>query len=110
MLIAIRQWDTGINNFKLNKMFIYSMKSKWKATFRIVLLYFLLGIIWIWVSDRIRLLGITDEHTMLVFQTVKGFLYVLITAVFLYVLIYQNIRRQDALIKLLKENNSLRIF
>jgi len=107
MLRAIKQWHTGSNNFKLNKMFIYSMKSKWKATFRIVLLYFLLGIIWIWVSDRIRLPGITDEHTMLVFQTVKGFLYVLITAILLYVLIYQYVRRQDDLIKLLRENNSL---
>ncbi len=74
--------------------------------FRIILLYVLLGGIWIWLSDRFleliisdpRLLSIwqnsdflesiiSDPHTLTTWQSYKGWAFVLVTAGLLYILL-----------------------
>jgi signal transduction histidine kinase/CheY-like chemotaxis protein len=68
------------------------------------------GVVWIWVSDRIPVAFITDQETMILFQTLKGIFYVAITALLLYFLIYRQIRKQNNLIKLLRKKNRLMNF
>ncbi|WP_062122599.1 ATP-binding protein [Geofilum rubicundum] len=86
------------------------LKKSWKPALVISLIYLVSGIVWIWVSDRIPVPFITSQETMLLFQTIKGFVYVSITAVLLFFLIYRQIRKQNNLIKLLRKRNRLMNF
>ena len=74
-----------------------------KPATKITLLYLLLGIAWILLSDRIlySLIKETDDSTHIVLQQIKGIFYVLFTAYLLYVLIksfYRNM--EERLLKL----------
>ncbi len=89
---------------------IKNTKRSWKPALGISLIYFVSGFVWIWVSDRFPVAFITDKETMILFQTLKGFFYVSITAVLLYFLIYRQIRKQNNLIKLLRKRNRLMNF
>ncbi len=62
------------------------MKGIW-TPFRIVSLYALIGVLWILFSDRVLFALITDPATLTGLQTVKGWFYVLTTALLLYFLI-----------------------
>jgi signal transduction histidine kinase/CheY-like chemotaxis protein len=83
------------------------LKKSWKPAFVISLIYFLSGVVWIWISDRIPVTFISDADSMIVFQTIKGFFYVSITALLLFLLIYRQIRKQNNLIILLRKRNKL---
>jgi len=74
-----------------------------KPATKITLLYLLLGICWIFLSDRILYQFVTeeDEHTLMVIQNIKGTLYVLLTGYLLYVLIKSFYRKmEDRLVEL----------
>lgn len=73
----------------------------------ISLIYFVIGVVWIFTSDRINLPFVTDSDTLTMFQTVKGFFYVGVTAILLYFLVNRQIKRRNALIELLKHRNHL---
>ncbi|WP_339610976.1 histidine kinase dimerization/phospho-acceptor domain-containing protein, partial [uncultured Planktosalinus sp.] len=66
------------------------------STLKITLIYLLVGIVWIFVSDHAAMLFFSDDQIKLSqFQTFKGLLYVGLTALLLYVLIrgyYKTIR------------------
>src|SRR5690554_7628036 len=83
------------------------MKRIWGPALRIALVYLLLGVAWIWLSDRIQPGWAQTPDGMLWFQTLKGFAYVAITALLLYVLIYRQMNKQDLLIRLLRKRNRL---
>src|SRR5690554_7223006 len=83
------------------------MKRIWGPALRIALVYLLLGVAWIWLSDRIQPGWAHTPEGMLWFQTLKGFAYVAITALLLYVLIYRQMNKQDLLIRLLRKRNRL---
>src|SRR5690554_483850 len=83
------------------------MKRNWGPALRIALVYLLLGVAWIWLSDRIQPGWAQTPDGMLWFQTLKGFAYVAITALLLYVLIYRQMNKQDLLIRLLRKRNRL---
>ena len=89
---------------------IKNVKRSWKPALSISLIYLVSGVVWIWVSDRFPVAFITDKQTMILFQTLKGFFYVSITAVLLYFLIYRQISKQNNLIKLLRKRNRLMNF
>ena len=91
-------------------MSIKNVKKSWKPALVISLIYFASGVVWIWVSDRIPVAFTGDRDAMIIFQTLKGFLYVSITAVLLFFLIYRQIRKQNNLIKLLRKRNRLMNF
>lgn len=55
--------------------------------FRIVLLYVIVGSLWILFSDRILALLIEDSMGLTRFQTYKGWSFVVVTAVLFYILI-----------------------
>ncbi len=70
-----------------------------KTASRIILLYIFLGIIWIVFSDRIVMALIDDAPTLTFLQTIKGGLFVTVTSVGLFFIIYSQLReiskRQD---------------
>lgn len=85
-------------------------RSPIRPALRISLIYFVVGAGWILISDRISLPSVKNDADMQVFQTVKGLLYVLLTAVFLFLLIHRQVSRQYNLIRLLKKNNKVMRF
>ncbi len=65
-----------------NKYHIFQLN-----TWNIVIIYLVLGFLWILFSDRLLEQLIDDPATLTQFQTTKGWFYVLITALLLYILI-----------------------
>jgi PAS domain S-box-containing protein/putative nucleotidyltransferase with HDIG domain len=62
------------------------------TVFRISLFYLLFGSLWIAISDRILELFITDAHRMSTLQTYKGWFFVLISALLLYLVVRREFR------------------
>lgn len=60
---------------------------------RIVLIYLLLGTLWILLSDELLIRFVNDSVTLSLLQTYKGWFYVLITGGLLYGLIRSGVRR-----------------
>mgnify|MGYP001611041108 FL=1 len=65
-----------------------------KASFRIALIYAVVGSLWILVSDNLIALFITDLTALTRVQTYKGWLFIIVTAGLLYLLIK---REEEAL-------------
>ena len=63
-----------------------------RAEVRISGIYIIIGFLWILFSDKAMLLFANDSHTIQIFSTLKGWFYVSITGVLLYILI-----RRDAI-------------
>ena len=61
---------------------------------RIAIIYLLFGALWIYLSDSILGTWITDPAMLTQYQTYKGWLYVLVTALLAYLLVLQALRRQ----------------
>ncbi|QWB95921.1 bifunctional diguanylate cyclase/phosphodiesterase [Mycoplasmatota bacterium] len=62
-------------------------KKSLKNTIEIIGIYLVIGISWIFLSDRILQLFITDPAIMDSIQTIKGMFYVIVTAVLFYAII-----------------------
>ncbi len=69
----------------------YSFKS---ALF-ISLLYCMVGIFWIYFSDSVVEIISIDHHQVALLQTYKGFFYIFITTIFLYILFLYFLRLQQ---------------
>ncbi|TVP85936.1 MAG: bifunctional diguanylate cyclase/phosphodiesterase [Acholeplasmataceae bacterium] len=62
------------------------------ATSRIIILYAVIGIVWLYMSDRI-LLWMTDNLVSIVhMQVAKAFAYVIVTAFMFYLIVYHQIK------------------
>ena len=61
-----------------------SHPSSRRTTLKIVLFYTVIACLWIYFSDTLAALFITDPALLTKAQTVKGWLYVIVTAVLLY--------------------------
>lgn len=72
-----------------------------KVAFKIAGVYAVLGGAWILFSDQLLAALFHDPHTLTRLQTIKGWFYVLVTAVILFVLVWRSIssmrRSEDAL-------------
>jgi two-component system cell cycle sensor histidine kinase/response regulator CckA len=69
-----------------------SVKVRWTPA-KIVLIYLLLGFLWILLSDKILSELVRDEETFNLLQTYKGWFYVLMTGGMLYALIRSGVKR-----------------
>ena len=70
-----------------------------KSSFKITLIYFILGFLWIFFSDML-LYKITPEASKITnYQTIKGVLYVAITSVIIYQLSRRELYKKDESIK-----------
>lgn len=85
----------------------YNQPPSIKPAILISGLYLLIGVSWIYLSDRIPLLfGVSIEEEVLI-QTMKGWFFILATSVLLFVLINQQIKKRNKLINLLTSDNLL---
>lgn len=73
------------------------------SVLRIVLPYVALGAAWILFSDSLLLARSDDPRSMIALSTAKGWLYVLITGILLFILVYGELRRRAALELRLRE-------
>ncbi len=97
--------------FKLQEKIIRTLKGKNRnedlkhEDIKICAIYLLIGLFWIYFSDRIVYFLFRNEQTRLLINTYKGFFYVLITAAILYALVYGLLKKVDATEKKLNETN-----
>lgn len=71
-------------------------KTKNFAT-RITILYVLLGSIWILFSDKLMFFFFTDNHTLNLVSTYKGWFYVLFTGTLLFSLVKRELKKRNAI-------------
>jgi hypothetical protein len=80
-----------------NKLYVLKFQYKnnhlkWEGL-KICFLYFMIGFIWVYFSDRTVAYLFKDKQTMLIINTYKGIFYVLLTALFLYYLIAKLLKK-----------------
>lgn len=75
------------------------------ARFRIVIPYLLIGVLWIVFSDQLLLLAKGNENLMLALSMAKGWLYIIITAILLDVLVKNEFARRARLEQRLRKEN-----
>lgn len=61
----------------------------------ICIIYFLIGVLWIYFSDRLVTTIFSSKETVLIINTYKGFFYVLITAFIIYFLISKLLKKVE---------------
>lgn len=59
---------------------------------RITVIYFVIGCMWIFLSDRFVQLSFSNHSLVLIYSIVKGFLYVFATSLLIYGLIYPTLK------------------
>ena len=77
------------------------LKTRNFAT-RITILYVLLGSFWIVFSDRLMFLFFTDNHTLNLVSTYKGWFFVLFTGTLLFSLVKRELKKRNAIEEQLK--------
>jgi diguanylate cyclase len=65
--------------------------NAFNATIRIIIIYMVIGFLWILLSDRVVDLFDFDHETFVLIQSIKGTFYVLITAIVFYLIIHRQI-------------------
>lgn len=87
--------------FKLNKKRIYSILKISKEDsikydcIRITLIYFMVGFLWVYFSGIIANKVVSDNKLLLIIDTYKGWIYVVITSVLLYLLMSELIKKVE---------------
>jgi PAS domain S-box-containing protein len=74
------------------------------AEFKIPVIFFIFGVLWIIFSDKALSLLITDSRQILQIQTYKGWFYVTISSIFIYYLIHKHILIESINAKMLEED------
>ena len=69
---------------------------------RITLIYVVLGSLWILFSDKMMFLFLSDNHTLNLVSTYKGWFYVLLTGWMLFALIKRELKKRNAIEEQLK--------
>lgn len=78
-----------------------------RVALRIVVIYALVGCLWILLSDRLLALFVQDPQSITALQTAKGWFYVLATACMLYALIQAHIAAIHKAQEALRQNEEL---
>lgn len=76
------------------------MPKNVRAALRIALIYAVFGVLWIAFSDRALEWFVTDVRTLSVLQTFKGWFFIVVTALMLFVLAYRAVSRTEQLYSL----------
>jgi len=84
------------------------MRTNYKKTFRIVLIYFLVGCLWILFTDRVIAYFVLDVHVLTDFQTFKGWFFIFGTTLLLYLLINQQLAKIATFNHELEKSNELK--
>ncbi len=78
------------------------LASKFKFEYRIAIIYFIIGFLWIYFSDTFFDTLIKDKETLAKLNILKGSFYVVVTSILLYLLVKTHInklQKADVLIK-----------
>ena len=82
--------------------------SSYKIALKIAFLYGIIGLAWIWVTDWLIFYVINNSETITIFQSYKGFFYVLGTSLLLFYLIKKNVKQITNLnSKIVNQNQKL---
>ena len=84
-------------------------KKKWKS-FKIVFVYFIIGVLWILFSDKVLSYIVTDADRIIKYGTFKGWFYVFCTSLLLYFLIkaqFDQIEKKNKKFENSEDNNRL---
>ena len=81
--------------------------KNWQAPLNISLIYFGLGVLWILFSDWVISIISLNNAMYQQLQMFKGLFYVFITGGILYVMIYNQIKKRNYYIELLRDQNQL---
>jgi hypothetical protein len=79
--------------YRLADFFRSSHDKSWTQALKISSIYFLIGSLWIIMSDKIAAYLFPDPDDLVTVNITKGWLYVLTTAVILYMLIHKELQR-----------------
>lgn len=82
-----------VKSSRLAAFFRSEQDRAWIKALKISSIYFLIGSLWIIMSDKIAAYLFTDPDDLVTVNIAKGWLYVLTTAVILYMLIHKELRR-----------------
>jgi len=63
-----------------------------KFSYRIAILYLVFGLTWIFLSDELLNFLIKNLETLSTIQTYKGFFFILITALMLFILVREHMK------------------
>jgi len=77
----------------LLRTYRFDKEKAWMQALKITLIYFLIGSLWIIMSDKIVTALVSDQETITLISIIKGWLYVFITAGILFRLIYLKIKK-----------------
>jgi len=83
----MREKDTGLNN----------IWARNRPAIKIAGAFALFSMVWIWASDRLLAMLVADPGTLTSFQSLKGWGFVLVTSVLLFILVDREMRADDAL-------------
>lgn len=64
-----------------------------RLSLRIAIVYIVLGVLWILFTDKIVNMAVTDKNTIETISLVKGWIYVIITGVMIYVLVFRALKK-----------------
>jgi PAS domain S-box/diguanylate cyclase (GGDEF) domain len=87
-----------LDQFILKLFHIGKMTNPVKEAARIAGVYAALGFLWVLLSDRIVETAFSNKHTIAMISMIKGWAYVIITGMIVYLLVFSAIKRihQDA--------------
>ncbi len=89
-------WGTGLRRDTRDKAGIPDRGvSAWRTASWVALVYLALGLLWIGLSDKALLWLVDDIQLLGWLQTVKGFFYVTVTALVLFLLLYWVLAARD---------------
>ena len=89
---------------------VSSIKKAQKKSLKITLIYFILGSLWIILSDRLMDLFFTNHEGLILVSLIKGIFYVTVTTIIIYLLIYYAfISLFDSETKLQEKNEALEL-
>ncbi|KUO67868.1 MAG: hypothetical protein APF83_10810 [Lutibacter sp. BRH_c52] len=79
--------------------------SKFKFEYRIAIIYFIIGFLWIYFSDTFFDTLIKDKETLAKLNILKGFFYVVVTSILLYYLVKTHMAKLHTSELLLKQRS-----
>jgi len=76
-----------------------------KPQLRIALIYVIVSVLWIWLSDRILVGILHDEQALYLAMIVKGWIFVICTGVLIYWLVARDLKRMDRVNERLRDGH-----
>lgn len=82
-----------------------------KPQLRIALIYVIVSVLWIWLSDRLLVAALHDKYLFYRVMVLKGSIFVICTGVLIYWLVGRDVRRMDRVNQRLRDGHlqSLRV-